>query len=111
MKSLIDQLRAELAQQVELNQQQAAVIEQMREWIEEATHSLDCAKGMAQSRFNETPIECVCFKSKALALQPSAEVLAKVKADAVAKFAKYADDYEVDKLAAEYIQRLLKGEV
>ena len=46
----------------------------------------------------------------ALALQPCPEVLNKVRADAVAKFAKHVDDYEVDKLAAVYIKRIEQEE-
>jgi hypothetical protein len=83
----------------ELIEQQAAVIEQMQTDIKYAI-KIGHISGIGKTQLERT-----------LALQPSAEVLAKVKADTVAKFAKYADDYEVDKLAAEYTQSLLKGEV
>lgn len=97
-----------LEQQVELNLQQAAVIEQMRGALREF-YEYESANENDQSLID---CERVWEKAeKALALQPCPEVLNKVKADAVARFAKYADDYEVDKLSAVYIQRLLKGEV
>lgn len=98
LREMGGRLRPEAADALE---QQAAVIEQLRS----AFRSVIYDEGYG-------PIaEKMKIAEEALALKPCPEVLNKVKADAVARFAKYADDYEVDKLSAVYIQRLLKGEV
>lgn len=98
-----------LEQQVELNLQQAAVIEAMRDKLISINEYWNRAHN--QIAAVDACYHAIRTAEEALSLQPCPEVLNKVKADAVAKFAKYADDYEVDQLAAEYIQRLLKGEV
>lgn len=98
LREMGGRLRPEAADALE---QQAAVIEAMRE-------ALLRSYGCYPPPYSREPIAIMA--RQALALQPCPEVLNKVKADAVAKFARYADDYEVDKLAAEYIQILLKGE-
>ena len=93
--------------------QQAAVIEQMRKALQglvkndgvDAFYHLD--KGIGTATVSG---RCWLRAREAATLQPCPEVLNKGRADAVAKFAKHVDDYEVDKLAAVYIKRIEQEE-
>jgi hypothetical protein len=84
----------------ELIKQQAAVIEQMREALEE----------IRAGKFDDFSYD---IARHALTLQPCPEVLAKVKADAVEKAvdAWLQTFVDPEKFLRNYAHRLLKGEV